>query len=163
MHLASETDLLMPFEHTEPRFQPAAAEPRAVAPNPATRQEVPAERFQVADRIAIALSGLCAVHCALTPVLLSVLPFLGSHAFEDKARLALGTLGIVAIGFGMWVHRSARALPFLLAALGLFVWLTLSHPPYEEALSVLASALLIAAHWTNLRAVRACDRHGHHA
>jgi MerC mercury resistance protein len=117
----------------------------------------------VADRVAIALSAVCAVHCAVTPVLLAVMPFLGSAAFETGMRLVLSTLGVCAIGFGALVHRSLRSLPFLAVALLLFGLLAARHDdiPHEELVSVIASLFLVAAHWTNLRTARECRSHSH--
>jgi hypothetical protein len=112
------------------------------------------------DRLAIALSVLCAVHCVLTPLVLVGLPLLGSHEFESGMRLILGCLGVLAVGLGALSHRNWRAAPLLALGLILFVGLELSgiHGGIESAFSVLAAGFLIAAHvqnWLLCRALRA--------
>jgi MerC mercury resistance protein len=119
-------------------------------PSPARSSLIPG-----LDRLGIWLSAGCAVHCAVTPVLLLVAPVLGSALFENTLRLVLVSLGVGAVLWGIVSHRSLRALPWLLAAVALFVWLVLHHEtPHEALLSVFASTLLIGAHWTNLRVAR---------
>jgi hypothetical protein len=91
----------------------------------------------------------------VTPLLLLVAPVLGSALFENTLRLVLVSLGVAAVAWGIFSHRSLRALPWLLAAVTLFGWLMLNHEtPHEHLLSVFASLLLIGAHWTNLRVAR---------
>jgi hypothetical protein len=109
------------------------------------------------DRLAIVLSLLCAIHCALTPLVLLGLPFFGSHEFESGMRLLLGTLGVVAVGLGTITHRNWRVAPLLVAGLGLFVGLELwgVHGGVEAVLSVVAAALLVTAHVPNWLLCRA--------
>jgi MerC mercury resistance protein len=118
---------------------------------------------QLADRVAIVLSGLCAVHCAATPLVLAVLPFLGTSAVENGIRITLASLGIVVIGMGAVLHRSVRSLPYLVVALSLLGWLALNPGVvwFEEWLAVLASLVLMVGHWTNLKTAKACARHAH--
>jgi hypothetical protein len=103
------------------------------------------------DRVAIVLSALCAVHCALTPLLLLGLPLLGSHEFERGMRLILGTLGLIAVGTGVLLHRNWRAAPFLALGLLGFAGLELYgvHGRVEAVLSVVAAGFLITAHVQN--------------
>jgi len=128
-------------------------------------RHAPAEGWTLtADRIAIAVSAVCAVHCAVTPVVLAVLPFLGSTKLEFGIRLCAVTLGLLGIGFGSVIHKSTRSLPYLVVALALFGWLTVNHgvAQYEEQLSVLASLVLMAGHWINLKTAKAaCASHDH--
>jgi hypothetical protein len=109
------------------------------------------------DRLAIVLSVLCAIHCALTPLVLLGLPFLGSHEFESGMRLLLGTLGVVAVGLGTISHRNWRVAPLLVLGLGVFVGLEMwgVHGGIEALLSVVAAGLLITAHVQNWLLCRA--------
>jgi hypothetical protein len=105
------------------------------------------------DRSAIVLSTLCAVHCAVTPLLLAVLPFAASEPAELLFRRGLIGLGLVGVGLGIVIHRNRSAvLPFGLAAALAFVlegsWSPLTHTMMSLALS----ALLITAHALNTRA-----------
>ncbi len=108
------------------------------------------------DAMGIALSGLCAVHCAALPVLMLAMPMVGSHEFETALRWILGGLGAVIVGAGAFNHRNFRALPLLAVAL---VLLSLcgqhEHGALELWLSLAASAFLISAHLLNTAACRA--------
>lgn len=103
------------------------------------------------------LSGLCAVHCAVTPLLVGVLPAFAGADAESGLRRVLLLMGLVGVGLGSWLHRDRRALAplsgaFLLAALlevGAVV------PAWEVFLSLAISAFLIAAHALNTRACNA--------
>jgi hypothetical protein len=112
------------------------------------------------DRFAIVLSAICAVHCALTPLLLLGLPLIASHDFERGMRLVLAVLGLVAVGIGTTLHRSWRAA--VLLALGLIVFVGLEwsgvHGPVELALSFIAASLLVGAHVFNTLACRTRER-----
>jgi hypothetical protein len=114
----------------------------------------PAPWLRRLDQLGIGLSGLCAVHCAATPLLLLLLPLSGVHEIEEGLKLVLGSLGLVAIGIGMSHHRRLDVAMWLAAALTLLVVATVcrfSLGPHV-ALSILASAALIRAHWLNARA-----------
>lgn len=107
------------------------------------------------DTVAIGLSGLCAIHCAALPLVMLLLPFLGSHEFEGTLRWALAAMGIVGIGIGALTHRNYRALPLLLVALVILaVGEFVGHGPLEIFTSIAASICLVRAHWLNTIACR---------
>ncbi len=97
------------------------------------------------------LSALCAVHCALTPVLILVAPLVASHEFEENMRVLLGGLAIAAVGVGTLTHKSWRAVPFLLTGLGLLVGVQVmgTHGAVELGVSMAAAASLVTAHVFN--------------
>jgi len=123
------------------------------------------------DRAGIVLSAICALHCALTPLLVAVAPFLFTSEFEFRTKATLMSLAVVALGWGFVVHRSYKPLAWLGAALfafGAAEWFGhgegASHGEgVEIALTVLASLALIMAHFANVRACRGGAPHGHGA
>lgn len=111
------------------------------------------------DQAGIALAGLCAVHCLLTLVVISVLG-LGGHFLLDEnihrigLMLALAVAG-VAIGWGMLRH--GRMLPFAVALAGLALMgaaLIVPHGTNEFVLTLVGVGIVSLAHWLNLRAAR---------
>lgn len=111
------------------------------------------------DQAGIALAGLCAVHCLLTLVVISVLG-LGGHFLLDEnihrigLMLALVVAG-VAIGWGMLRH--GRMLPFAVALAGLALMgaaLIVPHGTNEFVLTLVGVGIVSLAHWLNLRAAR---------
>lgn len=131
------------------------------------------------DRLGIALSVLCAVHCALTPVLVAVAPLLFTAEFEGRTKVALVALASVALIVGFVSHRSFKPIYWLGLALGLLglshYWETVdlalrgAHDSggfhvgevFEIATTVLASGALIMAHLANSRACSTRAPHGH--
>ena len=108
------------------------------------------------DRAGIVLSGLCALHCLLSIVRVSVLG-LGGHALlaPEIHEIGLGLailIGAVTIGIG--VLRHGRLSPLLIGGAGLALMalaLTVPHGPAEALLTIAGVALVAAAHIRNLR------------
>ncbi len=73
------------------------------------------------DRWAAALPLVCGVHCLLTPVLVSVLPFLRFEAAVETVILVLSVVLVLGV-----IHRSrphhGRDAPLLPALAGLTLW-----------------------------------------
>jgi hypothetical protein len=109
---------------------------------------------RVLDACGAVLSGLCAVHCALMPLLITALPALASHGVETSLRRCLVLVGILGVGLGAWVHRSRGALWPLGGAIVLATLLELHviGMAWEVFPSLALSALLITAHAKNSRA-----------
>lgn len=121
------------------------------------------------DRLGIVLSVVCAVHCALTPILVAVAPLLFTAEFEWRTKVALVSLASVALVVGFISHKSFVPVYWLGLALGL---LGLSHygeslpafshaEAWEISTTVFASGALIMAHLANSRACRKSAPHGH--
>jgi hypothetical protein len=106
------------------------------------------------------VSAVCAVHCAVTPLLLVALPFVGWQAWETPLRLAAVFIGIGAVGMGALFHRNFSVVWMLLLGIALLGVATLLHGHFipELLVSVAASTALIRAHWLN---TRACAQSGH--
>ena len=116
------------------------------------------------DRVGIAGSLLCAVHCALLPVVFVVLPSVGlSLALDDGVELAFvvfaSLIGSASLVRGFRTHRVALALALLAPGLGL-LWAGVRWPPLHEALvphaltMALGGTLVAIAHYLNGRYVR---------
>ena len=113
------------------------------------------------DVLGIGASLLCAVHCALLPVLITLLPLLGAHMLENE-KLEYGlmastfVLGCLAL-FRGYHHQHRLLLPLLLFLAG-FAGLLLGHyavPPVWKPVVITAGALLITiAHIWNLHKCR---------
>lgn len=116
------------------------------------------------DRIAIALSAVCILHCLAVPVLIAVLPIasvsLGddSHFHEWMLWVVVPT-SLFALGIGMRCHDrywipaaggAGLALVIAAAVIAHGVW-----PWWQElVLSVIGSVILGVAHWRNFIQVR---------
>ncbi|MFN3842174.1 MAG: MerC domain-containing protein [Rehaibacterium terrae] len=115
----------------------------------------------VADRIGASGSFLCAVHCALGPVMLAILPtaslgVLWSESFESIFTVFATVLGLAALAFGYRRHRRVHAWPILLLGLAALWADTIYEPLHTQAvphaLVMTLGALLVAvAHVVNLR------------
>ncbi len=108
------------------------------------------------DKFGIVLSGLCAIHCVATIVIVSGLG-LGGHFLlaEEIHHYALAVAAVVAalaIGSGLLIHR--RRKPFLIAAAGLAFMggaLASPHGVQEAVLTIIGVALVSIGHFMNLR------------
>ncbi len=117
-----------------------------------------------ADRIGFAASFLCALHCALLPLALALMPALGlsmgGWVDIDQAVTVFATLlGVTTLAIGYRRHRVFRAWMLLLPGLAL-VWLGAFSPLHDHGLLhaalMTAGGLAIAgAHLVNLRLTHA--------
>ena len=108
------------------------------------------------DRVGILLSGLCALHCVATLVLVAVLGLGGGFLLNPalhRVGLALAILvGGIALGLGVSRHGRREPLMFGGAGLSLMALALLTgHSPVEAALTIAGVSLLAFAHWRNVR------------
>ncbi|RUL82794.1 MerC domain-containing protein [Tautonia sociabilis] len=115
------------------------------------------------DRIGVALSASCAVHCLLTPLLLAVssaglLSWLADERLELGLIAAALLIGVIGIGTGCVRHRryGLIALPAVAIAL-IAASRLLEESPAETALVVVGGLTLAAAHVVNLYFCRRCE------
>ena len=108
------------------------------------------------DRVGVVLSGLCALHCVLSIVLVSVLGIGGEVLLTPAIHeigLALAiAVGIVTLGLGVLRHKQTG--PLLIGASGIVLMalaLMVEHGPKEAALTIVGVALVATAHIRNLR------------
>jgi O-antigen/teichoic acid export membrane protein len=113
-------------------------------------------------------STLCAIHCAVVPLLLTFLPlaglgFLADPVFEWGMIILALLLGVSSI-FLAYFRTHHRALPLILLLVG-FVVIILGHlflKGWVEAIVVPAGGLTIAlAHFVNFKYVGACSTGTH--
>jgi len=109
---------------------------------------------------------LCALHCALTPLLLAALPALGLTVWFDGSLewalvLFVTLLGMFSLGWSYRRHRALRALGLLVPGL-LALWVGLLYPPLHQStvphavVMTFGGTLVGLAHLVNLRL-----NHGH--
>ena len=106
------------------------------------------------DRIAIAVSGLCLVHCLATAVLLALLAsaggILGSPVIHEVGLTLAMILGAIALGKGVIEH--GFMMPLAIGSLGLGVMagaLSLPHGGNEALYTVLGVSILALGHRLN--------------
>lgn len=110
------------------------------------------------DRWAIGLSGLCAVHCFASAVLVALAASAGglllNPLFHEVGLSIAILLGAIALGRGIWQH--GYMLPSSVGGLGLGVMagaLTLPHDGGNETLfTLIGVGLLALGHDLNRRA-----------
>ena len=108
------------------------------------------------DRVGIGLSGLCALHCLASIVLVSGLGIGGEFFLAPDIHrwglLAATLIAAVAIGWGALRHR--MAMPFVIAMTGLSFMggaLAVPHGYKEAVLTIIGVALVSLGHILNLR------------
>ena len=117
------------------------------------------------DRLGATGSLLCAVHCAVLPLLIALLPSLGVAAwlgreFEEAFVAFASLLGLFTLAWGYRLHRAVRALGLLVPGLAA-LWLGVMFDPLHDALlphavvMTLGGTLVGLAHLANLRLSRA--------
>lgn len=118
------------------------------------------------DRLGATGSLLCAIHCALLPVLIALLPSLGISAalapsFEAGFVLFATLFGLAVLVSSYRRHRAVRALGLLIPGL-LVLWVGVLYPPLHHSVVPHAVAMTFGgtlvglAHLANLRL-----NHGH--
>lgn len=118
------------------------------------------------DRFGATGSLVCALHCALIPLVLAVIPSLGlsvwlGDGIEQAFVLFVTLLGVFSLTWGYRRHRTFRALGFLLLGLAA-LWIGLLYAPLHDstiphAIAMTFGGTLVGvAHLLNLRL-----NHGH--
>lgn len=108
------------------------------------------------DALGIGTSILCAIHCALLPVMVSSLPVLGVNiihnlVFEWSMIAIAFTVGSYSLFHGYIKHHRSL-LPVLVFSVG-FIFLVIKQfsAKYETAFLIIAVVLIISAHFYNYR------------
>jgi hypothetical protein len=109
------------------------------------------------DRIAMALSGLCAVHCVATAVVLALLAsaggLLGRPIIHEVGLTLAMILGAIALGRGIREH--GFILPGAVGVTGLAVMgyaMTLHETGYEPLFTIVGVSVLALGHRLNMMA-----------
>lgn len=120
------------------------------------------------DRLGIFLSGLCAVHCLLVPVLLMTSPSLAAYWVHDEdpfhqlVFVAILSVALVAFVLGYRVHRSLGPVLWMLLGVGLILVATFFASnwwgdSWSYALSFVGGLTLMRAHFLNRAHCRSCE------
>ena len=114
------------------------------------------------DQVAVALSGLCLLHCLALPFAIAILPFLGQLA-EDHLHLQMlivvVPVSVIALGLGFRRHRHFGILAGGAASLVVIaIGGTIAHSQYgivaDRVLTIAGSLGLAVAHYRNFRLSR---------
>jgi hypothetical protein len=118
----------------------------------------------ISDLIGIAISFICAVQCAMAPIILSIAPVIPGWAHFGHGWIWISLIFIIAIwsiGRGYFKHKNTNVLwiagvglSFLLAGTLLEDKLTILS---ESAIFVIGGLLLTVAHWKNYKLEGACS------
>ncbi|MEL7199352.1 MAG: MerC domain-containing protein [Pseudomonadota bacterium] len=112
------------------------------------------------DRVGLVLAGLCALHCLVTIIVVSVLGIGGhfflAHEIHEIGLVAAFIFALIAIGWGIFAHRQTG--PALYAVTGLAMMgagLLVPHGNVELVLTIIGVALVAYGHVLNLRSTKA--------
>ena len=120
------------------------------------------------DSVGMTASVLCAIHCAIVPILITFLPlvglgFLANPLLEWSMIIFAFFIGVYAIGLS-YAKTHHKPLPVFLL-IGGFVIIIIGHvfvSGWHEALVVPVGGLMIAtAHFFNFRYSGSCRQRGH--
>lgn len=118
-----------------------------------------AKTTSLLDNAAVALSGLCLLHCLALPMLIAVLPFLGQFGaghFHSQMLIAVVPVSIIAFALGFRRHHSRSVVAWGgVGVLLLMVGGTIAHGSYgivaDRLLTICGALILAAAHYFNNR------------
>lgn len=115
-------------------------------------------RVHTWDAAGFSASLLCALHCALTPLFVSVLPLIGleflAHPVFETAMIALSLIiGAAALrnGYLNHHHKASALLVFALGAILLLVARNVLSDPFAEWTTLLGLAVIASSHFINWR------------
>jgi hypothetical protein len=118
------------------------------------------------DKIGMAASSICAIHCALAPLLITIAPLIGlGFIFEEKFEtiFILSSLGIAFLSIVWGFYKSHRKFePFYLLLLGTsFIIISRMETPLSflpEPFLMFCGGLSIAvSHYINLKLCNHCE------
>lgn len=112
----------------------------------------------VADKLGMFMSGLCAIQCAMLPILLSISAVVPNWAHFGHGWIWLSVIGAIALwsfGRGWQSHKDKRVVLFFVMGYSCLLIATLLEDKVEilveSALFVLGGSLMVMAHWRNYR------------
>lgn len=122
--------------------------------------DMPPKASSIVDRFGASASFLCAVHCAMLPLVVAIPPslglgFLSEHAFERGFVVFSVAVAIASLWYGFRRHHRLAAFLFmvpgvLLLLLGVVV--EADHTgTFHAVLVAIGGLLVMAAHIANLR------------
>ena len=105
------------------------------------------------DLIGISLSGICFIHCVLTPVLIMLSPFLAGHEFHENIIYLIIPTAVIALAVGCSRHRDVWVAVIGIGGISVLTSALIFHTQFGEMvgviLTMLGSILIISAHYRN--------------
>lgn len=118
------------------------------------------------DKIGMAAGSICAIHCALAPILITLAPLIGlGYFFEEEfeTTFIMATLGIAFLSFVWGFYKSHRKFePIYLLLLGAALFYiahmdsVTAHLP-EPILMTMGGLSISISHWINLKLCNHCN------
>ncbi|MBT6325896.1 MAG: MerC domain-containing protein [Bdellovibrionales bacterium] len=118
------------------------------------------------DKLGMIISGVCVIHCLLTPIIVLALPWVEGIFSHEVVHLSLllflFPLAIFTFTHGYKTHKKLSIV--IMGAIGIsFISIPiLIHPAEftEQALTISGSIILIIAHYNNLKSCK-CHKYHH--
>lgn len=118
----------------------------------------------ISDILGISLSLVCAIQCAIAPILLSIAPIIPKWAHFGHGWVWISFILLIAawsIGRGFKKHKNKPVLYFAVIGVGFLLAGTLLEDKLsiliESAIFVTGGVLLTIAHWKNYKLEGACS------
>ncbi len=110
------------------------------------------------DYTGITLSGVCFIHCILTPILIMLTPFISlgifaSHEFHESIIYFIVPTAIVALAIGCNRHRDMGVALVGIIGITILILALWAHDHWAESVNIVitmvGSLTIIAAHYRN--------------
>jgi len=115
----------------------------------------------LADHVGTYLSLVCAVHCILTPIAVTLLPLFAAKALLNESfhEIVMGVSVVLSVLSSAWGYRRHRKWHLFLIVVGGIGFLSLSRTVErnEAILAGLGGLLLATGHIVNRRLCEACQ------
>jgi hypothetical protein len=123
---------------------------------------------EILDKAAVALSGLCLLHCLALPIAIVLLPFLNEVAIDQwHAPMLLVVVPVSVFAFAIGFRRHGNHGVIAFGAAGMLLMVvggTLAHyllgTTADRILTVSGALELAVAHYRNSRLARHCQARG---
>lgn len=116
------------------------------------------------DKLAIGISGLCAIHCLLTPVLLTIAPVtaigeMDEHLFHMLLIWLILPSSLIAATLGCGKHKDTYVLLGVTIGLSTLIFAAFWGHDWlgelgEKFTTLLATTILALSHWRNFKLCR---------
>lgn len=116
---------------------------------------------QLFDKLGMSASVACAIHCALLPIVLTLLPIIGLEFLANpmiELSMIVLSIGLACIALISAYKKHRRAWPFVILMLG-FSCIAMGHliEDLESYLIPLGGLLIAMAHFINLKLTKTCN------
>ncbi len=116
---------------------------------------------QLFDKVGMSASVACAIHCALLPIVITVLPIIGLEFLANpmlELSMIVLSIGLACIALSGAYKKHRKILPFVILMLG-FCSIAMGHliEDLENYLIPLGGLLIAMAHFINLKLTKTCN------